>query len=141
MNLVQSILGLLDNLDDQQVAEVRRMLDDKARAAKPAWVPKKGELVLVRDDDRSPWTPFYFRRYTPEAAYPYRVGNDDSVGFKQCKPHPTHLNWVPWSDGDPLPGGRALVKHDNGSVAWWGFRTRASTIVAYCLLDPEKENS
>lgn len=105
--------------------------------AKPEWLPMKGDLVLVRDNDESHWAPFYFNIYRQGEKYPYRVGDDEFVGFKQCKPHPTHLNWIPWSKGDPIPECRALFKFSCGDITAGWVSLPGVYPMAYCLLDEQ----
>jgi hypothetical protein len=102
---------------------------------KPEWVPKTGELVLVRDNEYSRWVPRKYRHYENHDSCPHKTIGGER--WNQCKPHPTHLNWVPWKEGDSIPEGRALIKYKNGTITWWGYGMVSRGIVAYCLLDEQ----
>lgn len=43
------------------------------------------EKVLVRDDNNGKWMPNFFRKYEPDAMYPYMIIN--GIGYRECIPY------------------------------------------------------
>lgn len=58
-----------------------------------AWMPKMGDIVLVRDYEDESWLVVVFKEYDPNEEFPYRTFNQyteygeyDTDGWRFCKP-------------------------------------------------------